>query len=213
MQGPLSLDQLATISGEKPRTIRSWIRQGLLPPARGGGRGSYYDQEHVDRLLFVVKLREKAGARLPTSVVRDVLHQLLRSADPNVVRRVAHGEESLEIADLFGAPSSSADLIAVDPMVSRSMHDTSPDLGADDEVDDEADDEVDDKADDDVFDVQEMRMASPSVLPWHSEPRWTTMQLREDLELRLASDDPERVAWLARIARRVRQLLEQESEP
>ena len=101
MDSTFSLDDLARISGEKPRTIRSWIRQGLLPPARGGGRGSYYDQEHVDRLLFVVKLREKAGARLPTSVVRDVLHQLLRGSDPDVVRRVAHGEESLEIADLF----------------------------------------------------------------------------------------------------------------
>ena len=43
--------------------------------------------------------------------------------------------------------------------------------------------------------------------------RWTTMQLRDDLELRLASDDPDRVAWLARIARRLRQLLEQEGEP
>ena len=197
MQGPLSLDQLASISGEKPRTIRSWIRQGLLPPARGGGRGSYYDQEHVDRLLFVVKLREKAGARLPTSVVRDVLHQLLRSADPDVVRRVAHGEESLEIADLFGAPSSSGDLIAADSMVNRSMSYTSPDLEADDEV----------------LDLREMSMVPQPAAPAHSEPRWTTMQLREDLELRLASDDPERVAWLARIARRVRQLLEQEGEP
>ena len=197
MQGPLSLDQLASISGEKPRTIRSWIRQGLLPPARGGGRGSYYDQEHVDRLLFVVKLREKAGARLPTSVVRDVLHQLLRSADPDVVRRVAHGEESLEIADLFGAPSSSADLIAADSMVNRSMSYTSPDLEADDEV----------------LDLREMSMVPQPAASAHSEPRWTTMQLREDLELRLASDDPERVAWLARIARRVRQLLEQEGEP
>ena len=197
MQGPLSLDQLASISGEKPRTIRSWIRQGLLPPARGGGRGSYYDQEHVDRLLFVVKLREKAGARLPTSVVRDVLHQLLRSADPDVVRRVAHGEESLEIADLFGAPSSSADLIAADSMVNRSMSYTSPDLEADDEV----------------LDLREMSMVPQPAASAHSEPRWTTMQLREGLELRLASDDPERVAWLARIARRVRQLLEQEGEP
>lgn len=197
MQGPLSLDQLAQISGEKPRTIRSWIRQGLLPPARGGGRGSYYDEEHVDRLLFVVKLREKAGARLPTSVVRDVLHQLLRGSDPDVVRRVAHGEESLEIADLFGAPSSSLDAFDAAPMapaasVSRSMRRP-------------ADDEEQRCL---VLGQDELVPAPPPA-----EPRWTTIQLREDLELRLASDDPERVAWLARIARRLRQLLEQEGEP
>lgn len=200
MQGPLSLDQLAQISGEKPRTIRSWIRQGLLPPARGGGRGSYYDQEHADRLLFVVKLREKAGARLPTSVVRDVLHQLLRGSDPDVVRRVAHGEESLEIADLFGAPSSSADAIDPAPMASASMA-PMPSRSMRRPVDDEEERCL-------VLSQEELVPTPP-----RAEPRWTTIQLREDLELRLASDDPERVAWLARIARRLRQLLEQEGEP
>lgn len=197
MQGPLSLDQLASISGEKPRTIRSWIRQGLLPPARGGGRGSYYDQEHVDRLLFVVRLRQKAGARLPTSVVRDVLHQLLGGADPDVVRRVAHGEESLEIADLFGAPGGSAEAFGAAPMASASRVSRSMRRPADDEEERCL-----------VLSQEELVPAPP-----RSEPRWTTIQLREDLELRLASDDPERVAWLARIARRLRQLLEQEGEP
>lgn len=197
MDGPLSLDQLASLSGEKPRTIRSWIRQGLLPPARGGGRGSYYDQEHVDRLLFVVKLREKAGARLPTSVVRDVLHQLLRGSDPDVVRRVAHGEESLEIADLFGGGSASSEVL--DPPVSRSMRFYPA--------------AQNDEAHYRVF-AQEELIEDPSPeTPPRSEPRWTTIQLRDDLELRLASDDPERVAWLARVARRLRQLLEQEGEP
>ena len=194
MQGPLSLDQLARISGEKPRTIRSWIRQGLLPPARGGGRGSYYDQEHVDRLLFVVKLREKAGARLPTSVIRDVLHQLLRGADPDVVRRVAHGEEPLEIADLFGAPSSSPEAFFEAPMASMKMSSRRPAQHEEDSC-------------------LVLSQEEPVTSPPPAEPRWTTIQLRDDLELRLASDDPERVAWLARIARRLRQLLEQEGEP
>ena len=57
MEHLLTLDDLAQRSGEKLRTIRSWIRQGLLPPARDGGRASYYDDEHLDRLLFVVALR------------------------------------------------------------------------------------------------------------------------------------------------------------
>ena len=200
MDGPLSLDQLASISGEKPRTIRSWIRQGLLPPARGGGRGSYYDQEHVDRLLFVVKLREKAGARLPTSVVRDVLHRLLRGSDPDVVRRVAHGEESLEIADLFGAPSSSAELFDPAPMASSSMA-SMRSMSMRRPAEDEEERGL-------VLGQEELVPEPPPA-----EPRWTTIQLREDLELRMASDDPERVAWLARIARRLRQLLEQEGEP
>lgn len=205
MQGPLSLDQLASISGEKPRTIRSWIRQGLLPPARGGGRGSYYDQEHVDRLLFVVKLREKAGARLPASVVRDVLHQLLRGADPDVVRRVAHGEEPLEIADMFGAasgpPSGPAEASkAASRTSSWRMRSMSRHVAED--VPEDGDQHA-------LILGQEELVAAPP----QAEPRWTTIQLREDLELRMASDDPERVAWLARIARRLRHLLEQEGEP
>ena len=198
----ITLEHLASISGEKPRTIRSWIREGLLPPARGGGRGSYYDQEHVDRLLFVVKLREKAGARLPMAVVRDVLDQLLGGSDPDVVRRVAHGEESLEIADLFGAPSSPPPAA---PMVSRSVQ-SAKRRPADDE---------------DLVLYSEELIEPPPPPPPPPRPaprprakrRWTTMQLRDDLELRLASDDPDRVAWLARIARRLRQLLEQEGEP
>ena len=199
MDSTFSLDDLARISGEKPRTIRSWIRQGLLPPARGGGRGSYYDQEHVDRLGFVVQLRKKAGARLPTSVIRDVLHQLLGGSDPDVVRRVARGEEPLEVADLFGAfdsrPDSGAPASTTVMRSQASMRFEEPD-----------DDPPEFLAKASI--ARSMRAPPPSP-----EPRWTTIQIREDLELRLASDDPDRVAWLARIARRLRQLLEQEGEP
>ena len=208
MDSTFSLDDLARISGEKPRTIRSWIRQGLLPPARGGGRGSYYDQEHVDRLGFVVQLRKKAGARLPTSVIRDVLHQLLGGADPDVVRRVARGEEPLEVADLFGAFDGRASSAAQPPMQSmRSQASVRFEELDDDELGQEE------------LDGASHRVASsyvpsaPSGSQRRGEPRWTTIQIREDLELRLASDDPERVAWLARIARRLRALLDAEAEP
>lgn len=36
-------------------------------------------------------------------------------------------------------------------------------------------------------------------------PYWTTIEVMEDLELRMRSDDPERVAWLARMARKLRE--------
>ena len=203
MDSTFSLDDLARISGEKPRTIRSWIRQGLPPPARGGGRGSYYDQEHVDRLGFVVQLRKKAGARLPTSVIRDVLHQLLGGSDPDVVRRVARGEEPLEVADLFGAfdsrPDSGAPASTTVMRSQASMRFEEPD-----------DEAVDDPSE---FLAKASIARSMRAPPPSSEPRWTTIQIREDLELRLASDDPERVAWLARIARRLRALLDAEAEP
>jgi hypothetical protein len=49
------------------------------------------------------------------------------------------------------------------------------------------------------------RPASPAA----AERGWTTIQIRGDLELRLRTDDPERVAWLARIARRLRAWIEE----
>ena len=98
---PYSLDQLADASGEKARTIRSWIKERVLPPARGGGRGAFYGQEHMDRLLFIKRLREQTGTRLPLAMIRSVLERLYASDDPDVVRRVAHGEEPLQVAGLI----------------------------------------------------------------------------------------------------------------
>lgn len=183
---PYTLDQLADASGEKARTIRSWIGEGLLPPALGGGRNSYYGQLHMDRLLFIVRLREKTGTRLPLAVVKDTLDRLYDGNDPDVVRRVAHGEESLEVADLFG-PS---DMVAASSVAEG----VSPKFAS----------------------LSARRPPAPYARKGRrpaADERWTTIQvISDELELRLRSDDPERVAWLARLARRLRSWI-QEGEP
>jgi DNA-binding transcriptional MerR regulator len=176
---PLSLDDLARETGESPRTIRFWIQEGLLPAARGTGRAAYYDEEHLARLQFVVRVREQIGPKLPLAWLRETLDGLWAS-NPAIVARVGRGEEPLHIAG-FGplrghaaaplAPSSSAPSSAAAPSA-----------------------------------------AFPSkrpVRPAASERGWTTIQIRGDLELRMRTDDPERVAWLARIARRLRAWIEE----
>jgi DNA-binding transcriptional MerR regulator len=169
-----SLEQLAEASGQNARTIRSWINEGLLPPAFGGGRGAFYGTEHMERLRFIRRVREETGANLPLAWLKDVLDQLYAGPDPDVVRRVGNGEESLQVAGFGGAKSVlTAATQKFDPS------------------------------------TRSVRGQTPSS---RGEQTWTSIQIQGDLELRLKSDDPDRVAWLARLARRVRDWL-REAEP
>lgn len=182
-QPPFSLEQLADLSGETARTIRFWIQNGLLPPARGGGRGAYYDQEHLDRLGFLVRVREQLGGRLPVVLLRQTLEELYRS-DPDLVGRVARGEEQLRIAGIGGS------FEPPDAAMSLSMKVPRPPAAP-------------------PAPSRHSRRAPP---PRGDEPGWTTIQIRDGVELRMRTDDPEQVAWLAHVARRLRSWLE-EGEP
>ncbi len=170
---PYTLEQLEEASGEKARTIRSWIKEGLLPPANGMGRAAFYGQDHMDRLLFIGRLRKETGGLLPLAMMRDILDRLYASDDPAVVHRVAHGLESLKVAGLTGASG----------VVAESMQSYS------------------------VAPPVRSSFARPAVRS--VDERWTTIQVRDDLELRLRSDEPERVAWLANLARRLRSWLQE----
>ena len=131
------------------------------------------------------------------------LHQGVEHQDANATVPAAQREEPLEVADLFGAfdsrPDSGAPASTTVMRSQASMRFEEPD-----------DEAVDDPPE---FLAKASIARSMRAPPPSSEPRWTTIQIREDLELRLASDDPERVAWLARIARRLRALLDAEAEP
>ena len=195
---PFSLEQLCDATGVKERTIRSWIKEGVLPAARGRGRGAYYGQDHMDRLLFIRRLREVTGSRLPLPMLRDIFDRLAAGDDPEVVHRVAQGDESLSVAGLTGPSGLVAEATRV--------HDVGlgrPSQAISFEMDDlEA-----------VVEAPPAFHAAP-VPAQASMPRlprpgsagapWTTIQVSEDVELRLRGDEPERVAWLARLARKLR---------
>lgn len=194
---PYSLDQLADASGEQARTIRSWIKEGVLPAALGKGRGAFYGQEHMDRLLFVRRLREETGTRLPLAMIRDILQRLYASNDPDVVRRVAHGEESLKVAGLTepsGVVEESS--MAYGDVSRMAMHSVEHD---------------DEERDDEDF-LPLLSASRPAPSPPAAGEVYTTIQIQKDLELRLRSDDPHRVAWLARLARKLRTWIH-EGEP
>jgi DNA-binding transcriptional MerR regulator len=195
---PYSLDQLADASGEKARTIRSWIKERVLPPARGGGRGAFYGQEHMDRLLFIKRLREQTGTRLPLAMIRSVLERLYASDDPDVVRRVAHGEEPLQVAGLID-PSYDEHVAASIDMMSESPPEA-PKAWASMSMS--------------MLEPPEAEVELAATAPSRRHPAhdpWTSIRIQDDLELRLRSDDPDRVAWLARLARKLRQWIQEDA--
>lgn len=65
-----NIETLAKLSGLTRRTIRYYVQRSLLKPPQGGGRGSYYTDEHVERLKKINKWSEQG---VPLIHMRDML--------------------------------------------------------------------------------------------------------------------------------------------
>ena len=50
-----NIETLAKMTGLTRRTIRYYIQRGLLEPPKGGGRGSYYTDDHFQILKKIKK--------------------------------------------------------------------------------------------------------------------------------------------------------------
>src|SRR4051794_17709453 len=58
--GGMRMAELALRSGVSRETIHFYLREGLLPRPRKGGRTvAYYDEEHLSRLTLIRTLREE----------------------------------------------------------------------------------------------------------------------------------------------------------
>ncbi len=56
--GKYRLRDLARITGQNPRTIRSWIDKGLLRGPDSLGRSARYDEDHLVRVRAIAALRD-----------------------------------------------------------------------------------------------------------------------------------------------------------
>lgn len=65
-----SIDELATLAGVTPRTVRFYIAQGLLDRPAGEKRGSHYLRRHLEQLLL---LRRWVDAGLSLERVRELI--------------------------------------------------------------------------------------------------------------------------------------------
>jgi DNA-binding transcriptional MerR regulator len=100
---PLTLKELAGLSGFEPRTIRHYIERGLLPGSHGRGRGAGYGAEHLDRLRFIGAVRSQA--KLSLTDLADLLHGL----PPEQIQRIGRGEEDVHAMRVGGAEDWDAD--------------------------------------------------------------------------------------------------------
>ena len=60
----LTLEDLSERSGIEPRTLRSWVSEGLLSPPFKAGRGATYPASNADRALAVRALKDVHGLSL-----------------------------------------------------------------------------------------------------------------------------------------------------
>ena len=103
-----SLANLAVASGLQPRTIRSWVAQGLLPAPLNRGPHARYPAETLVRLLAIRAMREVL--RRPLAEIR----QELLVATPEALQALADKARGLSPEPTeasSGAASSALDYI------------------------------------------------------------------------------------------------------
>ena len=58
-----TIEELSELTGYSRRTIRYYVQEGLLEPPAGRGRGGFYNDSQLNRLLEIRSLQEK-GVKL-----------------------------------------------------------------------------------------------------------------------------------------------------
>jgi DNA-binding transcriptional MerR regulator len=67
-----TIEDLCDLTGFSRRTIRYYVQEGLIDPPAGRGRGGFYYDSHLNKLLKIKALQDK-GLRL--SAILPVLKQ------------------------------------------------------------------------------------------------------------------------------------------
>lgn len=84
MKDEFTLAELADTLAIQPRTIRSYIEQGLLRGPEVGGRGARYTEYHVQRLKAIQTLKDVRGLSLA-----EVRRRLLSASGPEIASLAA----------------------------------------------------------------------------------------------------------------------------
>ena len=78
-----SIDELSTLAGVTPRTVRYYIAEGLLDRPAGEKRGAHYLQRHLDQLLLI---RRWSDAGLSLDRIRELRAGAPEDPPPRSVR-------------------------------------------------------------------------------------------------------------------------------
>ena len=98
-----SLADLAASSGLEPRTIRSWVAQGLLPPPLSRGPAARYPTDTLPRLLAIRTMRDALGMSLT-----DIRKELLVASPEQIAAYASRAETVAKPSQATGNPASSA---------------------------------------------------------------------------------------------------------
>ncbi|MTW18368.1 MerR family transcriptional regulator [Rhodoplanes serenus] len=98
-----SLADLAASSGLEPRTIRSWVAQGLLPPPLSRGPAARYPADTLSRLLAIRTMRDALGMSLT-----DIRKELLVASPEQIAAYASRAETVAKPSQATGNPASSA---------------------------------------------------------------------------------------------------------
>jgi DNA-binding transcriptional MerR regulator len=102
----LTLAELAASSGLEPRTIRSWVAQGLLPGPLSRGPAAKYPADALERVRAVRAMRELLGMSL-SAIRQELLVATPEQVGAYAAKAVGLASELAE-APPPGAPRSSA---------------------------------------------------------------------------------------------------------
>lgn len=64
LENEITLEELSERTGVEPRTLRSWVSEGLLSPPLRTGRGACYPASNAERALAVRNLKSAHGLSL-----------------------------------------------------------------------------------------------------------------------------------------------------
>ena len=109
-----TIQNLSELTGFSRRTIRYYIQEGLLEAPAGRGRGGFYYDSHLTKLLQIKSLQERglgltaimemlrAGPTAPISYIRDIWikYQVVNGFEINV-RRDLDLQENKKITEII----------------------------------------------------------------------------------------------------------------
>jgi DNA-binding transcriptional MerR regulator len=106
-----TLADLAAASGLQPRTIRSWVAQGILPGPLNRGPGARYPADTLQRVLAIRAMRDLLG--MPLAAIR---HELLVATAEQVAAYAAKAaalapEQSDLLTEAAPAPEAALDYL------------------------------------------------------------------------------------------------------
>jgi DNA-binding transcriptional MerR regulator len=97
------LSELASLTGQRPRTIRYYVEQGLLEPPEFRGTATRYQRLHLLRLLAIERLRHEGVASLAA-----IKQRLDSAGEAELLAAVCAGPPSAAVAVALELPAVSA---------------------------------------------------------------------------------------------------------